>query len=209
MIFPLFFFFYAVVAPRSMLFFMLWEGGQKEWPAPRSHLPSEWHTPPVSSMWPAPLLWVSVCPCPKLGALAILPPPSGALRVTHILSVLLWLGDNCSGLLRSSSYQVMKYKTVVSILTLFSPVLLWRSDLRHVDWVRSYLNIWNELQAYIKEHHTTGLTWSKTVSTKHSLTRVSKALRILVKMYIPCGLRIYHKIGQKLYGNSISFRILC
>uniref|UniRef100_A0A8C8VII7 Cyclase associated actin cytoskeleton regulatory protein 2 n=1 Tax=Pelusios castaneus TaxID=367368 RepID=A0A8C8VII7_9SAUR len=36
------------------------------------------------------------------------------------------------------------------------------SDLRHVDWVKSYLNIWTELQAYIKEHHTTGLTWSKT-----------------------------------------------
>nr|KAF6504197.1 cyclase associated actin cytoskeleton regulatory protein 2 [Rousettus aegyptiacus] len=30
------------------------------------------------------------------------------------------------------------------------------SDLRHVDWVKSYLNIWSELQAYIKEHHTTG-----------------------------------------------------
>ncbi|XP_050746952.1 adenylyl cyclase-associated protein 2 [Gymnogyps californianus] len=36
------------------------------------------------------------------------------------------------------------------------------SDARHVDWVKSYLNIWSELQAYIKEHHTTGLTWSKT-----------------------------------------------
>ncbi|XP_029801214.1 adenylyl cyclase-associated protein 2 isoform X2 [Suricata suricatta] len=36
------------------------------------------------------------------------------------------------------------------------------SDLRHVDWVKSYLNIWSELQAYIREHHTTGLTWSKT-----------------------------------------------
>ncbi|NWR50436.1 CAP2 protein, partial [Regulus satrapa] len=36
------------------------------------------------------------------------------------------------------------------------------SDTRHVDWVKSYLNIWSELQAYIKEHHTTGLTWSKT-----------------------------------------------
>ncbi|XP_006888731.1 PREDICTED: adenylyl cyclase-associated protein 2 [Elephantulus edwardii] len=36
------------------------------------------------------------------------------------------------------------------------------SDMRHVDWVKSYLNIWNALQAYIKEHHTTGLTWSKT-----------------------------------------------
>ncbi|XP_025929103.1 adenylyl cyclase-associated protein 2 isoform X4 [Apteryx rowi] len=36
------------------------------------------------------------------------------------------------------------------------------SDERHVDWVKSYLNIWSELQTYIKEHHTTGLTWSKT-----------------------------------------------
>uniref|UniRef100_A0A8C5L4F2 Adenylyl cyclase-associated protein n=1 Tax=Jaculus jaculus TaxID=51337 RepID=A0A8C5L4F2_JACJA len=36
------------------------------------------------------------------------------------------------------------------------------SDLRHVDWVKSYLSIWSELQAYIREHHTTGLTWSKT-----------------------------------------------
>uniref|UniRef100_A0A8D0HLV4 Cyclase associated actin cytoskeleton regulatory protein 2 n=1 Tax=Sphenodon punctatus TaxID=8508 RepID=A0A8D0HLV4_SPHPU len=36
------------------------------------------------------------------------------------------------------------------------------SDLRHVDWVKSYLNIWAELQVYIKEYHTTGLTWSKT-----------------------------------------------
>ncbi|KAM4795452.1 adenylyl cyclase-associated protein 1 isoform 1-T3 [Rhinophrynus dorsalis] len=35
-------------------------------------------------------------------------------------------------------------------------------DKKHVDWVRAYLNIWTELQAYIKEYHTTGLTWSKT-----------------------------------------------
>ncbi|XP_075709177.1 adenylyl cyclase-associated protein 1 [Rhinoderma darwinii] len=35
-------------------------------------------------------------------------------------------------------------------------------DKKHVDWVRSYLNIWTELQAYIKEHHTTGLSWRKT-----------------------------------------------
>uniref|UniRef100_W5MGU4 C-CAP/cofactor C-like domain-containing protein n=1 Tax=Lepisosteus oculatus TaxID=7918 RepID=W5MGU4_LEPOC len=40
------------------------------------------------------------------------------------------------------------------------------SDKRHVDWVKSYLNIWTELQAYIKEHHTTGVAWSKsTVSS--------------------------------------------
>uniref|UniRef100_A0A8C6IS55 Adenylyl cyclase-associated protein n=1 Tax=Melopsittacus undulatus TaxID=13146 RepID=A0A8C6IS55_MELUD len=37
-------------------------------------------------------------------------------------------------------------------------------DKKQVDWVRAYLSIWTELQAYIKEFHTTGLTWSKTVS---------------------------------------------
>ncbi|XP_047652132.1 adenylyl cyclase-associated protein 2 [Phacochoerus africanus] len=50
------------------------------------------------------------------------------------------------------------------------------SDLRHVDWVKSYLNIWSELQAYIKEHHTTGLTWSKTgpvASTASALSVLS------------------------------------
>ncbi|XP_067282168.1 adenylyl cyclase-associated protein 2 [Pseudorasbora parva] len=36
------------------------------------------------------------------------------------------------------------------------------SDGRHVEWVRSYLSIWTELQIYIKDHHTTGLVWSRT-----------------------------------------------
>ncbi|XP_069547957.1 adenylyl cyclase-associated protein 1 [Brachyistius frenatus] len=31
----------------------------------------------------------------------------------------------------------------------------------HVDWVKTYISIWTELQNYIKQHHTTGLTWSK------------------------------------------------
>lgn len=35
-------------------------------------------------------------------------------------------------------------------------------DKKHVDWVKAYLAIWTELQAYIKKHHTTGLVWSKT-----------------------------------------------
>ncbi|XP_005917513.1 adenylyl cyclase-associated protein 2 [Haplochromis burtoni] len=35
------------------------------------------------------------------------------------------------------------------------------TDRRHVDWVRSYLLIWTEMQAFIKQHHTTGLVWSK------------------------------------------------
>ncbi|NP_001082639.1 cyclase associated actin cytoskeleton regulatory protein 1 L homeolog isoform X1 [Xenopus laevis] len=35
-------------------------------------------------------------------------------------------------------------------------------DKKHADWVRAYLNIWTDMQTYIKEHHTTGLTWKKT-----------------------------------------------
>ncbi|KAM4725698.1 adenylyl cyclase-associated protein 1 [Anableps anableps] len=35
-------------------------------------------------------------------------------------------------------------------------------DKTHVDWVKAYVSIWTELQNYIKQHHTTGLTWSKT-----------------------------------------------
>lgn len=44
----------------------------------------------------------------------------------------------------------------------WSPCIL--RDKKQVDWVKAYLRIWTELQAYIKEYHTTGLTWSKTVS---------------------------------------------
>ncbi|XP_029022851.1 adenylyl cyclase-associated protein 2 [Betta splendens] len=35
------------------------------------------------------------------------------------------------------------------------------TDRRHVDWVRSYLSIWTGMQSFIKQHHTTGLVWSK------------------------------------------------
>ncbi|KAM9384647.1 adenylyl cyclase-associated protein 2 [Pholidichthys leucotaenia] len=35
------------------------------------------------------------------------------------------------------------------------------TDRRHVDWVHSYLSIWTEMQSFIKQHHTTGLVWSK------------------------------------------------
>ncbi|XP_014843967.1 PREDICTED: adenylyl cyclase-associated protein 2 [Poecilia mexicana] len=35
-------------------------------------------------------------------------------------------------------------------------------DRRHVDWVHAYLSIWTEMQSFIKQHHTTGLAWSKT-----------------------------------------------
>lgn len=41
---------------------------------------------------------------------------------------------------------------------------LFCRDKTHVDWVKAYVSIWTELQAYIKQHHTTGLQWSKSVS---------------------------------------------
>uniref|UniRef100_H3CG60 Adenylyl cyclase-associated protein n=1 Tax=Tetraodon nigroviridis TaxID=99883 RepID=H3CG60_TETNG len=34
-------------------------------------------------------------------------------------------------------------------------------DKVHVDWVKAYVSIWTDLQSYIKQHHTTGLSWSK------------------------------------------------
>lgn len=37
-------------------------------------------------------------------------------------------------------------------------------DQVHVDWVKAYISIWTDLQSYIKQHHTTGLSWSKSVS---------------------------------------------
>ncbi|KFP10856.1 Adenylyl cyclase-associated protein 1 [Egretta garzetta] len=39
-------------------------------------------------------------------------------------------------------------------------------DKKQADWVKAYLSIWTELQAYIKEYHTTGLTWSSTHRSK-------------------------------------------
>ncbi len=44
------------------------------------------------------------------------------------------------------------------------PYCLIFRDKMHVEWVNAYVSIWTELQAYIKQHHTTGLSWSKTVS---------------------------------------------
>ncbi|XP_068093043.1 adenylyl cyclase-associated protein 2 [Hyperolius riggenbachi] len=38
------------------------------------------------------------------------------------------------------------------------------TDTRHVDWVKSYLSIWSLLQAYIKEYHTTGISWGHALS---------------------------------------------
>lgn len=37
-----------------------------------------------------------------------------------------------------------------------------------MDWVKAYMSIWTELQAYIKQYHTTGLVWNKTVRSGFS-----------------------------------------
>lgn len=59
---------------------------------------------------------------------------------------------------------VFKYFPKVDVIYYLCDVFC-ASDRRHVDWVTSYLSVWTEMQAFIKEHHTTGLVWSKTVST--------------------------------------------
>ncbi|XP_076610124.1 adenylyl cyclase-associated protein 1 [Chaetodon auriga] len=34
-------------------------------------------------------------------------------------------------------------------------------DKTHVEWVKAYVSIWNDLQGYIKKYHTVGLSWNK------------------------------------------------
>lgn len=41
------------------------------------------------------------------------------------------------------------------------PICIYREkDRIHVDWVHSLNSIYKELQAYIKQHHTTGVSWN-------------------------------------------------
>lgn len=35
----------------------------------------------------------------------------------------------------------------------------------HVEWTKAWLGTLRELQAYIKEHHTTGVSWNPQVRT--------------------------------------------
>lgn len=77
--------------------------------------------------------------------------------------------------MRSSHIHLHPYSSLFYLLHYLPPncfdrhicllhFLLSPSDKRHVDWVHSYLSIWTEMQSFIKQHHTTGLVWSKTVS---------------------------------------------
>nr|XP_015212878.1 PREDICTED: adenylyl cyclase-associated protein 2-like [Lepisosteus oculatus] len=79
------------------------------------------------------------------------------------------------------------------------------SDKRHVDWVKSYLNIWTELQAYIKEHHTTGVAWSKSEYQDGSNDLVISETELKQVIYIfKCSnstLQIKGKINSIIVDN--------
>lgn len=37
----------------------------------------------------------------------------------------------------------------------------WKEkDKKHVEWVKAWIQTLSELQAYVKQHHTTGLVWA-------------------------------------------------
>lgn len=54
-------------------------------------------------------------------------------------------------------------------------------DTKHIEWIRTFLGLLTDLQAYIKEYHTTGLTWGlggeslKTVLETRTLISSSEA----------------------------------
>ncbi|KAK3088497.1 hypothetical protein FSP39_019897 [Pinctada imbricata] len=56
-------------------------------------------------------------------------------------------------------------------------------DQKHVDWVKAWMSIFRILQAYIKQHHTTGLTWNPQNSTRTSIVLVMKSCVILALLY--------------------------
>lgn len=41
-------------------------------------------------------------------------------------------------------------------------------DAKHVEWVRAYTAILDEMRKYVMEYHTTGLVWNAKVRTYHS-----------------------------------------
>ena len=85
----------------------------------------------------------------------------------YCCSIYIFLPALSVRLFLSLSSSVSVYISLIVIPLSSCPSLC--RDKRHVEWVRSYLSIWTELQAFIKQHHTTGLVWSKTVSSFHNI----------------------------------------
>lgn len=73
-------------------------------------------------------------------------------------------------------------------LTARDECFIFSRDKKHVEWVKTYLSIWTELQAYIKEFHTTGLAWSKTVS---------ESFFLLIQDGVHRFLRLWHYQGPR------------
>lgn len=45
------------------------------------------------------------------------------------------------------------------IFTIF--ILINHRDKTHVEWARTWVQLLTDLQAYVKQYHTTGLVWAK------------------------------------------------
>ncbi len=59
-----------------------------------------------------------------------------------------------------------EYKEKYNHATIFQ-LAFWYSqddpfcrDKMHVDWVKAWIQVLNDLHAYVKQNHTTGLTWN-------------------------------------------------
>lgn len=52
----------------------------------------------------------------------------------------------------------------------------WREkDAKHVQWVKQWIQLLNELQAYVKQYHTTGVVWNSTKSSATFDASLSKS----------------------------------
>lgn len=51
---------------------------------------------------------------------------------------------------------------VVLVGLFYKPDLPALRDQTHVEWVNSWVETLKQLQAFVKQHHTTGLVWAKT-----------------------------------------------
>lgn len=56
----------------------------------------------------------------------------------------------------------------------------WKEkDKKHVDWVKAWIQTLSELQAFIKQHHTTGLVWSG----MYDINFIIKSQQLLTYLY--------------------------
>jgi adenylyl cyclase-associated protein len=68
-----------------------------------------------------------------------------------------------------SSKNIRKSAVVFSI-SLHGLDIDFSRDTKHVEWVRSYIGLLEQMRSYAMEHHTTGLKWNPSVSIFRSST---------------------------------------